>query len=350
MRTFRYLALLAACVSGCDGLLVEPFGGSTMEVTFFDGVPAPAPADTVPAFGTPPADTFLSFYAVTLQYERDDGGEVVVDDAGQPVVTGSYAFHLTDFEITPVIDTQSPCFIEVSNTRFPGLHVTLVGAKLREVTGISDPLAAPPDARYEDIVDVLNADRRMANLPALERSVKAVTSVATARYPAVGERCVEDGGPADVIPPIECTGEDSNQVRLSLCQAFWAENPGVYEGNDKIMTVPLNGEWHGAVNGINPLNSGVVGGAGFFVDQVLTGIDSLMINWQYKDYDGDGEPDYPADVPDHARSSIGYLFMQGTPVSRTRGTFNVPMVNPSVPRISADAVVFPDLDQDQVNF
>jgi hypothetical protein len=341
--------LIGAVLAGSVAC-VEPFGGSNVQVSFYEGVPAPAPEGTTPAFGTPPAGTFLSFYAVDFVYARDASGAIVRDAQGNPVIADSFVFRFQDFEIRPVIDTSSPCFIEVDNTRFPGLHVTRLADKLGEITGIEDPRNPEPGDDPGDVSDLLDAQRRLGFLGAIQNQVKAVTSTSTFRYPAPGTACVEDGGSPSELPPIACTGDRSNEVRLELCRQLWQDNPSFYEGNDKVFTLPLNGEWFGTVHGTNPVNSSSVGGAGFYVDAVLSGIDSLLVNWQYKDFDGDGEPDYPDGFPEAEKSDIGYLFMAGTPVDKTRGVINIPLDNPGVFTIRGEAVIFADLGRDSVHF
>lgn len=342
------LGLVSLSLFACA--CVEPFGGSNVQITFSASVPGPAPPGIDPPFGTPPADTYLTLYGVRYVYERDPGGAIVVDENNEPVIADSYVFRIYDFEIRPLVDLDSPCFIEVDNTRFPGLHVTKLSAKIREATGVADPLQPPPDAAASAITDVLNADRRVGNLRDLQNQVKAVTSASNARRPEAGTTCVEDGGAADQIPPIDCMGDASNQVRLSMCRQFWRQNPSYYEGNDKIFMLPLGGSWYGAVEGLNPINNSAIGGAGFFVPAALTNLDSLLINWQFKDANGDGEPDYPPAYQDRDKSDIGYLFMQGSPRRQARGVLHVPMVHPDVPAINAEAVIFRDLDRDDVNF
>jgi hypothetical protein len=58
-----------------------------------------------------------------------------------------------------VIDTGSPCFIEVEDARFPGLHVTMLADKLAEVTGIDDPRNPAPGDDPGDVSDGLDAQR-----------------------------------------------------------------------------------------------------------------------------------------------------------------------------------------------
>lgn len=336
----------AVLATGC----VDPFRGSNIQVTFQNTVPATPLAGMTPELGAPPENTFFSFYAVDIEFQRDSDGGVVVDDEGNPVILDSTTSHVADFEIRPVINAGSPCFIEVGNTDFPGLHVSQFLAKVSEVTGITDPTAPPPDASPEDLTDVLGARRRMALLPALQMFVKAVTSSSQRAYPGVGGECIEDGGDPARIPPPQCTGEDSNRARLENCQRFWDENPSHYEGSDKVFTIPIAGDFFGTVVGLNPANMGVLGGAGLFSPVELTSLDVLRIHWQFKDLDQDGAPDFPDDFPDQDRSDVGVLFMQGVPVNKTRGVINIPMGSPVEPTIVGEAVIVPDLGGDEVNF
>ena len=343
---FATLVLATALATAC----VEPFRGSNIQISLQSGVPTPPPEGTDPPLGAPPANTFLSFYAVEFTLQRDDDGDVVLDGTGQPIIVDSFTFHVTDFELRPIIDTSSPCFIEVDNTEFPGLHVTQFASRLGMETGIADPLAPPPGTDPGAITDMLDASRRMALLPALQGTVKALTSASQNRYPALAAACVEDGGDTTLIPPPSCIGDESNQVRLDRCRAFWQAHPEHYEGNDKVFTIPLAGDFFGTVDGINPVNMGLIGGAGMFTDAVLVELDSLLVNWQFKDLDSDGQPDYPAGTPPEDRSDIGFPFMQGLPVHKTRGVLNVPLQHPTVTTISGEAVIFPDLGEDEVTF
>ncbi|MCG8422103.1 MAG: hypothetical protein MJE77_29620 [Proteobacteria bacterium] len=349
-RTCRSVWLICV-VSVLAAACVDPFRGSNIQLTLRAGVPVP-PGEgmTPPEQGSLPADTFFSFYAVEFVFERDRDGNIVVDGDGEPVVADSSTYHVTDFEIRPLIDRDSPCFIEVDKTEFPGLHVTRLEEKLRAETGIDDPLNPPSGADSGRVSDVLNAAERVSQLNVLQNTVKAVTSVSHVDYPAVGTACVADGGDTGTIPPPQCTDAESNRVRLDLCRQFWADHPEHYEGSDKVFTIPLNGDFFGTVEAINPLSGAQIGGAGFFVDEVLTGLDSLLINWQFKDLDGDGQPDFPDQTGEPDRSEIGTLFMQGLSARITRGVIHVPLRHPTVTTISGEAAIFPDLGQDGVNF
>ena len=318
-----------AMLCGC----VDSFSGANVQLTLREGVQAPAEPGIDPTGGQPPAGTLLSLYSVDIGAER------------------SFAFHVFDFEIRPHIDLESPCFIDRSGDRFPGLHVTQIAAKLREVTGIVDPLAPPPGASERDIGDVLDAGARVDLLPQIALSMRSVVSTSTATPPVIDDVCVEDGGsdPA-LVPPPGCRGDESSARRLELCERFWAANPGYYEGSDKVFSVPLSGQYFGSVDGRNPKNGAPIGGVSIDVDSALDDFDALSINWRYKDLDGDGEPDVPDDAPDAARNPIGVVYLEGRPEPVARGVINVPLANRSFAAITGEAVVIPSLDEDKVSF
>lgn len=321
--------------AGC----VDSFAGANVQLTLREGVQIPADPDDTPVNGQPAADTH--FALVSFQFEVDAAGEVV----------RSFAFDVFDFEIRRHIELGSPCLIDRDGDRFPGLHVTQVAAKLREVTGISDPLNPPAGASERDVGDVLDADARVALLPMISAGVRSVVSTSAVAPPAIDAVCVEDGGsdPARVPPP-DCTGQQSNDRRLALCEAFWAANPDYYEGSDKVFSVPLNGQYFGSVDGRNPINGAPIGGVSFDVDAALDDFDALAITWRYKDLDGDGEPDIPDTAPDSERNPIGVVYLEGRPERVARGVINVPLANQTFSTITGEAVVIPSLDEDEVSF
>ncbi len=351
--TVLSLATAALLCAGC----VEKFSGSNLQFDFSAATLAPGGNDYDGVRA--PDNTYLTFYAVDHVYAVDADGNPVLDDLGNPVVSESFLFAVQRFEIRRVIDTSSPCFIEVENTPFPGLHVTQVATKLKQTIcarlqqddtcfdlAVTDP---PPGATEEDIIDVITADVRMQNLPDLEAQVKAVTTFSNFQYPAD-------------IPAADLIDDASNAERLEKCQAAWAdeaesreaEDEGFYEGSDKVFTLPLNGRLYGMVEGLNPINDvGLIGGAAMFVDEVLTTPDAFTLNWQFKDLDGDGEPDYPADFfddPNRQESDTGYTFMTGRPEARTRGVVSVRLVSPYATGTFAEVAIFPDLADDDVHF
>jgi len=326
----RWLLCVGALLvqSGC----VDPFGGSSIQAYFFGGVHVPGDPQ---GFGRPPAGTHYSFLA--LNHDADGNG---------------FVFALESFDVRTVIDTSSPCFIEDDESRFPGLHVTRYAERLRVDIGVDDPFG--DGVREQDAIDLLTADRRMSNLGLLRSSIKAVTSHSPAPYPPVAADC--DGGDTE-IPPPECTDDSSNARRLRLCEQFWADNPLLYEGSDKVFTLPLAGVWHGSVDGTDPRTGQPIGGANFLVDADLTGIDSLLVNWQYNcgaaDFaalGADCAPVYPDDFPVEDQSPIGYHYMAGRLEEQTRGVQSTTMSNTTFSQISGHVSVFADLDEDDNHF
>jgi hypothetical protein len=356
----------ALALAGC----IDPFSGSSINATFNATVQTPADPGDTPTGGQPPADTYYAFYAV----------QAFDDDAGQR----SYTYEVQRFQVLPLIDMASPCFIELddSSSPYPGLHVTKLLERLQNDTGISDPLNPPDTASEDDITDVLTARARMDFLPQLQSQVKAVVGFSDNLPPGVhpdfpvAADCAAAVADAGSIPPPECGVDPNdpdtdrlNQQRLSVCRAYWEadkarcdqENKdhyegyceGFYIGSDKVFTLPINGRWHGAVTGSNPKNNGFLAGAQWFAPVPLDpgSFETLSVRWQYKDLDGDGEPDYPAGTADEDKSDIGYHYMEGTPVyDAVRGVIKVPLANRTFTTISGDAAIFPSLDEDNVHF
>jgi hypothetical protein len=326
------------------GACVDPFSGSNVQIDFSAATQTATATGGAPAANQPPADTYDTLYAVQL--EKDGSGTVTQADL----------FEVQRFEVRHEIDPSSPCFIDLENARFPGLHVTEYANKVMEQTGITDPLNPPAGAPAGDVTDVLDANVRMSHLGGLASSLKVVTSFSTFQYgpSAAPNDCIETDPGVDqtLFPPPECTGDASNALRLELCRAAWASDAGksYYEGSDKVYTLPLNGKLFGMVDGANPVNGVTVGGSQMFVDEVLDAFDGFTVNWQYKDLDGDGQPDYPAGTADADKSNIGYTYMTGTPVRAARGVINVFMTNPNDPAISAQMAIFPDLADDGLHF
>lgn len=349
VRRVRADVIVSFVVAVAAGACVEAFDGSNIQLDLASGVQTNTPPGATPQVDQPPENTHYVLYAVDNVYKTNPDGTPVVDATGAPVIDRAYLFEVKRFAVRPVIDTASPCLIDIEATRFPGIHVTQYAAAVRAQTGITDPFA--PNQDYDDVVDVLTADRRVSNLAQLQTTMKAVTSVTDFRYPAIDDVCATDGtSDARLIPPPDCTDPASNARRLTLCRALWAANPDWYEGSDKVFTLPLSGAFYGMVEGMNPLNGGFVGGSSFFVDDNLVGLDAYLMNWQYDDLDHDGQPDFPATLPAAERSPTGYVYMQGTPRSVTRGTISVSLAHATNPRITAQMVVFPNLGEDNVNF
>lgn len=348
-------SLLFIGSAGC----IDPFGGSNIQLTLAQGVHVPGlPAD----FGRPPPRTHYTFYGVNLQRDADGN------------VTGSTAFKVKDFEVVPVIDRASPCFIENSESRFPGTHSTQYLEKLEEVFaakyGLSDPDDFDPfdfTGRFDELdqIDYLTAKRRVDFLGALQTSVKAVVPYSPAEYGDVDMGCScdfdENASDSDLaaqdIPAATCLADQCAEKRTAICQAFWRLNPDKYEGNDEVFTLPHNGFLNGLVDGSDPRNNQFLGGSQHFVEPNLENIDALLMNWNFDcaadtppDELFDCEPVYPDEFPDEAKSIIGYHYMSGTIEHRVRGVINVPMTNEFFGTIRGQAAIFVDLDDDDVHF
>src|SRR5262249_45401325 len=141
-------------------------------------------------------------------------------------------------------------------------------------------------------------------------------------------------GPSDQLPPPSCMDDASNARRLRLCQDAWHADPNLFEGTDRVLTAPLNGVTHGMVDGTNPVNEAPVGGAQFFVDNALVGVDAYAI---YTQTDGTDAP--------------GTMVFFGRPSApSTRGVTHVLMFSASTPPMVAELAVFADLGSDGVHF
>lgn len=355
-RQWPGIVLGVLFLPGC----VEPLKGSNVQMDLAEGVPAVAPRGATPLDGQAPPDTFFTLYAADYEFIDGDGdGRPDLDANGEPLIGEAYLFEVQRFEIRKLIDTSSPCFIDLpggagieGRTVFPGLHATQHANKTKEVLGVTNAL--DPGVPYEDAVIVLTAERREALLPRIENELKAVTSsdatVEAGRpdfqYPATSAAgtC---GGDIGMIPHPTCTDDASNALRLELCRAAWAEaGPSFYEGSDKVYTLPLNGKFYGLVEGENPVNSGFVGGAGFYVDENLDGFDGWLIRYQWKDFDGDGMPDAPAGMA----SDIGQPYLFGRSEIHTRGVVSATFRHATEIGVRGELAVFPELGDDSVHF
>jgi len=321
--------LLLLTAAGC----VEPFGGSDIEFALAGSVQVPGlPSE----FGRPPPGTHYEYHAFENVTDTDgDGNEIVV---------ATYSVKVADFEVRPLVDQASPCYIEDEESKFPGLHSTQYLRKLQEVTGVDDPFFPPADASPGDVIDVLTAQRRMEGIALLANGIKAITSHDPAPYPSG-------------IPAADLIDDASNRQRKQMCEDFWRDHPLKYEGNDLVFTLPLNGKWYGAVDGADPRNGVFLGGAHFFVDTDLSNLDGLLLNWQYNctgaDFQENGiqcTPDWPDGLPADEQSPIGFHYMSGAAVTRTRGVINVPMKNRLFSRLTGEAAIWVDLDSDDVQF
>jgi hypothetical protein len=331
-------AIVAVGLHGC----VDDFGGSNVQIDFRPSVPIIAPTGTAPAELQAPPDTYFTLYAV----------DQIRDDAG--TVTQEFLHEVHRFEIRPAVDLDSPCAIEEEgegDDRFPGLHIRGFPDRLRNSLGLAPGEMPDPAVHSADVVTrITTADLRLRNAESM-LLIKAVTSSSVARYPRVAADCVEDvpGVDPTEIPPDNCIGDQSNARRLALCRAAWAAAPLLYEGTDRVLTAPLAGEIYGFVLGSNPTNDAPLGGAGLFVDEVLTA-DAYTIHYQWKDFDGDGTPDYPASVPAEDRIPTGISYMRGFPERLTRGVTTTELVHPDSANVSARLSIFANLDDDPVQF
>lgn len=358
-RLWPGFALGVLCLSGC----VEPLRGSNVQFDFSEGVPAVQPRGAPLRAGQAPADTFFILYAGDYKYvDADMDRNPDLDTNGMPIIEEAYLFEVQRFEIRKLIDTTSPCFIDLpggagieGRTVFPGLHVTQHAAKTRQALNLpadADPL--DPGMPYDEAVIVLTADRRVTLLPRLENELKAVvstdatveTGVADFAYPATSAAGVCGGNLTD-IPHPTCTDDESNALRLSMCRSMWSvAGTSFYEGSDKVFTLPLNGSFFGLVEGMNPINDGFVGGAGFYVDENLVGHDAYLINYQWKDYNGDGTPDAPSGM----QSDTGQPYLFGRSEFLSRGLTSASFRHATESSVRGELAVFPNLGDDSVQF
>lgn len=336
--------LLAVAVASASAGCVDAYGGSHVTVDFSPDVLVPS--GTSSADANVPAGAYFALY----------GNDEILDEDG--VVVENYAFEITRLDIHPLIDQASPCFIELEDTEFPGLHVTQFGDALAKsicdrlgeaADCFDDPFDPPSGATENDITDVLDAQARMSHLNSYQNMVKVVSSFSDFTYPAQAADCSASGSQ---IPPPDCTDASSNEQRLRVCREFWADNPDFYEGSDKVFSLPLNGQYRGLVDGSNPVNGAPLGGATMFVDDAVRGFDSYSFNYQFHDFDGDGAPDYPPNFLDtHDESDIGYVWLDGRPETEApRGVVKVHLFTPINPDIFANLAIFANLGEDDVTF
>ncbi|MBA3542284.1 MAG: hypothetical protein H0T79_21895 [Deltaproteobacteria bacterium] len=315
MRTLTTLIVIGS-VGGLTAC-VDGFRGSNVQIDFAPGTPMQASSFAVQRPGELPTNVHFTLYAI----QRDDAKDRL--------------FELQRFEIHPIIDLDSPCFIDVGeHVPYPGLHVSQFVDQVRAETGIVDIANPPPGVSEADRIRMATAIQRSMNLDALagDKGIRVVTSASEGTgYPAVATSC---GGPSDQIPPPECTDADSNARRLALCEAAWASDGAFYEGTDRVLTAPLNGVANGMVVGENPINLAPIGGVQFFVDEALRGMDAYAIYTQV-----DGMDDEP-----------GTLLLYGEPTTPTRGVVHVDMASPGQQQLTADMAIFVDLGEDDVQF
>ncbi|MDB4953068.1 MAG: hypothetical protein JWO36_637 [Myxococcales bacterium] len=326
-------ALLAITSAGC----IDTFSGSNVQFDFGNAMPAQASIGATPKAGELPANIHFTFYA----FQTD--------------AMAGRLFEIQRFEVHRIVDLSSPCFIDVGeHVPHPGLHVSQYAKVIGEDTGISDIMNPPPGKTDQQKIDAATAVQRQMNVAALssDTGIKVVTSASTGTYPALAADCTDTSG----IPPPMCTDAAANARRLAMCQAEWqATTAGraghdYFEGTDRVLTQPLNGTTNGFVDGMNPVNLAPVGGAQFYVDEILEGFDGYAVYWQYDDADGDGQPDYPPSVPITDRNQIGEQLLFGKPTMPTRGIIHVHMTSLSNPALTAEAAIFANLAADNVQF
>jgi len=303
-------------MTGC----VQGFEGANIEIDLSPGNPIQAPPGRMPMLGELPAQTHFTLYAIQQSDAQDR------------------LFEVARFEVHRIVDLSSPCFIDVGeHVPHQGLHVASYLDKIKADTGIADPANPPASATEQEKELVATAQQRMNAITALTGpgGLLAVTSASPAGYPAVAADC--SGAIADQIPPPQCADEASNARRLALCQKAWKASPSLWEGTDRVLTAPLNGETHGMVLlPMTPITGAPVGGAQFFVANALDDADAFGIYIQPDTADG-------VDAP-------GTQLYFGRPTMPTRGVRHVHMVSPLNPALQADMAVFADLGSDDVHF
>jgi hypothetical protein len=314
------VAAAALALTGC----VDGFQGANVQLDLSPATPVQAGALATPGPDEQPAAIHFTLYAIT---------ETTVDQTTQ-----DHLFEVARFEIHHIVDTSSPCFIDVGDhVPHAGLHVTQFAKRLEQDTGITDPAHPPAGATQSQIELVATALQRMTDIAALTGpgGLVAVTSASSALYPTVAPDC--SGQPADQIPPPSCMDDASNQRRLALCQQAWKKDSSLWEGTDRVLTAPLNGTTYGMVlNPDTPITHTPVGGAQIFVENALDGIDAYAIYLQ-------ADAATAADGP-------GQQLYFGRPTMPTRGVFHVHLVNPDNAALTAEMAVFADLGDDDVQF
>jgi len=304
----RYGFVCSLLFAGC----VDSFAGANVQLDLSPATPYEAPQGATPQAGQVPSNVHFTLFGI----QSDD--------------TQDRLFEIERFEVHSIVDPASPCFIDASpHARYPGIHVTSYLKRLEQDTGISDVANPPADAKMTDLIDVATALQRAGNVTALSNGgIKVVTSASETTYPAT-VAC----GAGEGIPQASCFDDASNAQRLAACETIWKQDPKLFEGTDRILTAPLNGETHGFVDGLNPINLAPVGGAQLFVDEALDDVDAFAI---YTQTDG-------MDTP-------GNLLFYGTPTMPTRGVRHVHMTSPASASLTAEMAVFANLGEDDVHF
>jgi hypothetical protein len=327
----RTIGLSLLVVAGC----VDAFPGSNVQIDFAAGTPVQVAPGGTPGTGQLPSNVHFTFYA----FQED--------------AMNGRLFAVQDFEIHPIVDLASPCYIDVGeHVEHPGLHVSQYEKVIDQDVGIPDYTMPPAGASEIDKEKAATAHQRMDNIDKLLGSTSMPMYVISSASPAEYDPAMVDTGCTDTskIPAPTCTDEDSNKRRLAMCQAFWKGHPGFYEGTDRVLTAPLSGTMHGLVDGNNAINLAPVGGSQFFVDEALDGFDGYAIYWQFDDADGDGQPDYPAGFPDADKHPAGQLLLFGNPTMVTRDVIHTHLTSRLIPGLTAELAIFANLDQDSTHF
>jgi hypothetical protein len=328
----RTIAIALFTLAGC----IDEFQGSNVQIDFGAFTPVQASAYSPALADELPNNIHFTLYA----FDEMVTGETTV----------GRLFEIQTFEIHRVVDLNSPCYIDVGDrVPIPGVHISKFAEEVARLKGIPDYTNPPEGASEEDKIDVATAAQRQINVGLLagHEGPKAITSASAGGYGAIAASCDDTNG----IPPPSCVEAAANQRRLERCQAVWDADPVLFEGTDRILLQPLNGNTAGFVLGNSPINLAPIGGAGFFVDEALDDFDGYAIYWQYDDANNDGTPDYPPSVPQAERTDLGVLYLFGRPETNiTRGVVRVPLTSLVAPEVSADMVIFASLDEDDVHF
>jgi hypothetical protein len=190
--------LIGLCVSFVAAGCVDGFRGSNIQIDLATATPAQASQGAVPRPDQLPANVHFTIYGIQTATDRER------------------LFALDTFEIHPIVDVSSPCFIDVGeNVRFPGLHVSQFAKMVGEDVGIPDYRNPPAGATEAQKIDAATAAQRMINIGLLgaDTGIKAVTSASVRQYPAVDADCNGAG-----LPPAMCTDAAANARRLAKCQ------------------------------------------------------------------------------------------------------------------------------------
>lgn len=297
------LALTSACV--------ESFSGSWME--FELGVGVHVPEGDFPGNGQPPSGTHYEFW----------------------VVTGNNAFKMAEFQVVPVIDPAFPCFIEDEETRYPGLHSTMILDRVKADSNLANPSTA-------ELGRLADAQVREENQGKVEAGLKAVVVYDSGVDPATLTAL------AASVPAKEMIDDAANAQRRKICQDFYGAHPNFYVGNDRVYSLPLNGVFLGLVKGTNPINAAPVGGAGMASPVSLASFDELWVNWQFNDLNDPRIENFMG--RGYGKSATGYHYLRGRPQKRTRDIINVPLTNAQFPSITAEVAIYPAIQDDDVHF